>query len=77
MTVLIQLVVRQLQLVERHDLLHPCGARRRRVGMQVDSRRRYRIRFAGNHPAGAVYLEREQPVSCLCIRVFPDPILFT
>lgn len=54
MTVLIQLVVRQLQLVERHDLLHPCGAWRRRVGMQVNSRRRYRIRFAGNHPAGAV-----------------------
>lgn len=54
MAVLVQLVVRQLQLVERDDLLHPCGAGRRRIGMQVDARRRDRIGLAGHHPAGAV-----------------------
>lgn len=54
MAVLVQLVIRQLQLVERDDLLHPCGAGRRRIRMQVDARRRDRIGFAGHHPAGAV-----------------------
>lgn len=53
MAVLVQLVICQLQFVERDDLFHPRGARRRRVGMQVNARRRDWVRFARHYPAGA------------------------
>lgn len=53
MPILIQLIVGQLQLVEGHNLLHPIGAGRRRIGMDMYSRRRYGICFASDHPAGA------------------------
>lgn len=52
MAVLIQLVVGELQFVERHDLLHPCGPWCWRVGMQMDARRRNGIGLASHHPAG-------------------------
>lgn len=52
-SVLITNVVRQLQLVERDDFLHPLFARRRWVGVDVHSLGHLRIRLARHHPSTA------------------------
>ncbi len=54
MTIIVQLVVGELELVKGHDLFHPGGAFRRRIRMYVYSRRRIRVRFARHHPAARV-----------------------
>lgn len=43
-------VVRQLQLVEGDDLLHPLLARGGGVRMDVHPLRHLRVRLAGDHP---------------------------
>lgn len=52
MAILVELIVGQLQLVEGHYLLHPVGTGGRRIGMHMNTWRRYGIRFACHHPAG-------------------------
>lgn len=52
-SVLITNVVRQFQLVERDDFLHPLLARRRRVGVDVHALGHFRIGLARHHPSTA------------------------
>ncbi len=54
MPIIIELIVGELELVEGHDLFHPGGAFRRRIRMDVYSRRRIRVRLARHHPAARV-----------------------
>lgn len=51
MAILVELIVGQLQLVEGHYLLHPVGAGGRRIGMHMNTWRRYGVRLARHHPA--------------------------
>ena len=51
--IVVELVIRQLELVKRDDLFRPLRAFRRRVGVHVYPRWRVRVRFAGYHPARA------------------------
>lgn len=53
MSVLVQLIVGQLQLVEGDHLLHPASSRRRRVWVDVNARRRYGIGLPRDHPTRA------------------------
>ena len=52
-SVVVQLVVRQLDLVEGDDLLHPVTACSRRVRVNVDARRRDGIGSSGRDPRRA------------------------
>lgn len=54
MAVVIQQVIGQLQLVERHDLLHPLGTLSRRIRVVVHSARCGRVGLASHQPGGAM-----------------------
>lgn len=53
MSILVQLIVGELEFVERDHLFHPGSARRRRVWMDVNARWGYGISLPGDHPARA------------------------
>lgn len=53
MSVIVQLVIGELYLVEGNDLLHPVRALRGRVGVDVDARWRDGICFSCDDPARA------------------------
>ena len=54
MSVIVQLVIGELELVEGHNLLHPLSSFSRRVWMNMYPGRRIRIRFPRHHPARGV-----------------------
>lgn len=54
MAVVIQQVIGQLQLVERHNLLHPLCALSRRVRVVVHSARCGRVCLASHQPGGTM-----------------------
>lgn len=54
MSVIVQLIVREFQLVEGNRLLHPVGSVRRAIGMYVDSGGWDRICSTSNYPGAAV-----------------------
>jgi hypothetical protein len=54
MAIVIQQVIGQFQLVERHNLFHPLCALSRRVRVVVYSARCSRICLAGHQPGGAM-----------------------
>lgn len=51
MSIVIKLIIGEFQLVEGDQLAHPVAARSRGVGVDVDARRGYRVRFARYNPA--------------------------
>ena len=53
MSIFVQKVICQLELVERDDIFHPGRTRLRRIGMNVKAARTVRIGFPGDHPARA------------------------
>lgn len=53
MSVVIQLVVGELELVEGEHLLHPLSAFRRGVGVDVDAWGRVGVRLPRHNPRGA------------------------
>ena len=53
MSIFVQKVICQFQLVERDDIFHPGRTRLRRIGMNVKAARTMRIGFSGDHPARA------------------------
>ena len=54
MSVIVQLVVGKLELVEADHLLHPLGALGGGVGVHVDAGRRVGVRLPRHHPARGV-----------------------
>ena len=54
MSVLVQLIVGEFELIEGDDLLHPLGPLGGGVGVDVDPGRRVGVCLAGHHPAGGV-----------------------
>lgn len=56
MSILVQIVVGQFQLVEAHWLLHPVGAGGRGVGVDVEAPGHVWFRFSGDHPLWVVVL---------------------
>lgn len=54
MSLVVELVVGELELVEAHHLPHPRLARGRRVRVDVDPGRHGGVRVARDHPLGAV-----------------------
>ena len=55
-SVLVGNVIGQFEFMEGHHLLHPLLARRGRVGMNIHPFGHFRIRLAGDHPAGIMEL---------------------
>lgn len=51
MSIVVKLIVGELQLVEGDELAHPVAARSRGVRVDVDAWRGYRVRFARYNPA--------------------------
>lgn len=47
----VRYVVGELQLMKRHDFLHPLFTGGRGIGMYVHSFGHFRIRFSGHHPS--------------------------
>lgn len=54
MSLVVELVVGEFELVEAHHLTHPRLSRGRRVRVDVDSGRHGRVRVTRHHPLGAV-----------------------
>ena len=56
MSVLVEVVIGQLELVEEDGLFHPVGSRGWRVGMDVESTRHVGLCLARHHPLRVVVL---------------------
>ena len=54
MSVLIQLIVGEFELIEGDNLFHPLGSFGRGVGMDVDPRGGVGVGLAGHHPTRSV-----------------------
>lgn len=53
MAIFVQLIIGEFELIKWYDLLHPCTAWSWWVGMHMNTRRWYWIRFSGNYPTRA------------------------